>query len=500
MSDTRRIRARLGLLKGSLALPLSVLIAFTAVLPPSGAAAQERPRTVMEMLFGNSSRQAAPPRRVERRQRGSSAQQQRRGTRNREAARERRSNGRQQQTSRRGGRSAPRAAAAAAAAAATAAPAAPAAVDKAPDARKVLVVGDFLAASLAKGLTRSFATDANVVVEERSNGSSGLVRTDHYDWLGELKPMLETTKPAALVVMLGANDRQPISLGSASYALRTDEWSTAYDQRVATLAATAKQAGVPVVWVGMPSFKFDRMSEDMVFLNDIYRKNSATISGEFVDVWDGFVDANGAFTYSGPDVAGQPAQLRNSDGITMTPAGEDKLAFFARRPLEKILGKSLVASASPDGMQGPGMPGGIVPPAAPIDLGAPVPEGPDDLLGATPPASARTASAETGPQTPGATPLDSPRDLLVVAGTPAPGAEGRADNFQWDDKGPAVAPPGNSGPAPITASGSLDLAPLRSTAGPTPPPEMPSLEDAIINEWQRESEAARQPGSPTPGQ
>ena len=51
-----------------------------------------------------------------------------------------------------------------------------AAVEKAPDAKRVLVIGDFMAAALSKGLTDAYAQNANIVVTDVSNGSSGLVR------------------------------------------------------------------------------------------------------------------------------------------------------------------------------------------------------------------------------------------------------------------------------------------------------------------------------------
>ncbi|TIW94917.1 MAG: DUF459 domain-containing protein, partial [Mesorhizobium sp.] len=54
-------------------------------------------------------------------------------------------------------------------------------VEKTPDARTVLVVGDFMAAGLAEGLDTAFAENAGVRIVVRSNGSSGFVRDDFYN-------------------------------------------------------------------------------------------------------------------------------------------------------------------------------------------------------------------------------------------------------------------------------------------------------------------------------
>ena len=40
-----------------------------------------------------------------------------------------------------------------------------------------------------------------------------------------------------------------------------------------------------------------------------------------MDIWDGFVDENGAYVSTGPDINGQPARLRAGDGINLTKAG-----------------------------------------------------------------------------------------------------------------------------------------------------------------------------------
>ena len=50
-----------------------------------------------------------------------------------------------------------------------------AAVDKAPNAKRALVIGDFMATALAKGLADAYRENANAIVIDASNGSSGLV-------------------------------------------------------------------------------------------------------------------------------------------------------------------------------------------------------------------------------------------------------------------------------------------------------------------------------------
>lgn len=222
----------------------------------------------------------------------------------------------------------------------SAAPAAAAAVAKADDARKVLVIGDFVAGGLAEGLEAAFQTDASVLIVDRSNGSSGLVRDDYYDWPGSLGPMIEEIEPSVVIVMLGSNDRQALRVDGASQSPRSDPWIAEYERRANAVAGIVAENEIPLVWVGMIPFRPSTMSADMIAFNDIYRKVAEAADGQFVDVWDGFVDENGAFVQSGPDMNGQPTRLRADDGINVSGTGKRKIAFFVEKPLQQALGSA----------------------------------------------------------------------------------------------------------------------------------------------------------------
>ena len=294
-------------------------------------------------------------------------------------------------------------------------------VAKLEDARKVLVVGDFLAGGIGSELETAFESSPGVSVVERSNGSSGLVRTDHFDWLGALPGMIDEIKPAVVVVMLGANDRQQMTIGDNKEKFRSDGWFTEYQDRVTQFAGTATSRKIPLLWVGLPAFQSPTLTAYAVTLNALYRVQVEKAGGEFVDVWDGFVDEEGKFVVTGSDINGQQVRLRGSDGITFTKAGKRKLAFYVERLARRHLGDM----ASPDLLSlDPGSlptlsmtpsPSDTSVPTQPISLVDPNLDGGSELLGATPPPA---ALAET------------PRDRLVKRGElPEPPA-GRIDNYR----------------------------------------------------------------------
>jgi hypothetical protein len=62
-----------------------------------------------------------------------------------------------------------------------------------------------------------------------------------------------------------------------------------------------KSAGVPVIWVGLPSQRGTNASADSAYLNELYRSEAEKAGIVYVDIWDGFVDEDGKFSPQGPD-------------------------------------------------------------------------------------------------------------------------------------------------------------------------------------------------------
>lgn len=309
------------------------------------------------------------------------------------------------------------------------------AVEKLADAKIVLVVGDFLASGLAEGLTEAYAENPRVKVVDRSNGSSGFVRNDFFDWPGEIAGIVEEEKPSAIVVMLGSNDRQQMKVAGEREPVRSEGWTKEYELRAEKFGKIIADGKVPFVWVGMPAFKSSKMTSDMLAFNDIYRASAEGAGAEFVDIWDGFVDENGAFVATGPDVNGQPVRLRAGDGINMTAAGKRKLAFYAEKPLNKILGET--TGPEPVAMAPATLPAVApgAPNAAPVDRTVPISLADPQLDGAT---------ELLGAQAPKKQEARTPGERLAIEGVAPEAAPGRADDFSRPRKPPVPAVTPNS--------------------------------------------------------
>jgi hypothetical protein len=286
-------------------------------------------------------------------------------------------------------------------------------------AKRVLVLGDFVAGALGDGLKVAFEDAPGVQVETRSNGSSGLVRDDFYDWPGQLPALVSEIKPSVIIIQIGANDRQQLVTASGRLDFRTDAWFTAYGERVANLASLAAKTQVPVIWVGLPAFRPQNMTADALRLNTIYRSSIEKVNGEFVDVWEGFVDQDGRFIVTGSDINGQPVRLRGNDGIGFTGPGKRKLAFYVEKSVRRYLGDMtspdlvrLDASNLPELVSLPPSESKAIITTPPIDLFDPELDGADELLGGTVPPSSS---------------FPTPRDQLVQNGRLPDPPAGRVD-------------------------------------------------------------------------
>lgn len=212
-------------------------------------------------------------------------------------------------------------------------------VPEVPPQHFIHVVGDSLSDALANGLREHLATERpDIAVLRKGKSSSGLVREDYHNWPTALREMFAGQETFSLVIMMvGSNDRQTLRDETGTHEFKSDSWRAIYARRVDDVIATVRAKGAPLIWVGMPVMESQRLSADMLYLNEIYRERALQAGVTYVDVWDAFVSDQNQYTPTGPDVSGQTMRLRTADGIHFTRAGALKLGFFAGRDATRAI-------------------------------------------------------------------------------------------------------------------------------------------------------------------
>jgi hypothetical protein len=406
-----------------------------------------------------------------------------------------------------------------------------------PPSQTVVVIGDSLADWLGFGLEEAFTDTPDIGIVRKIRPLSGLIRYEPRsdappDWSQVVKEMLASEKPAAIVVMLGINDRipmrerveqhppagtpgtppgtkpapaadtaQPASeqpsiaapeqhrVSGGSYEFHTEQWEDLYTKRIDDMIAAVKSKGVPVFWVGLPALRGTRSISDVSYLDELYRARAEKAGIIYVDIWDGFVDDQGRYAVQGPDFEGQIRRLRTYDGVNFTKAGAEKLAHYVEHELRRVVTSHIVPEAVP------------VPEEQNISK-APVGERP--AVGQVIPLTA-TGGGSGGDllggsrQTPGATDPVAVRVLSRGEALAAPA--GRADDFSWPRSDTRAAPaPSEPGPTASAPRGTAGKTGATGTepAKPEPNKAEPNKDDSARPDGKKPA-AVRAPPPPTAG-
>ncbi len=203
---------------------------------------------------------------------------------------------------------------------------------------RVLVIGDALAGGLGAGMTRMAQEQNGFEIINRFNESSGLARTEVYDWAGALSKIVAAKPVDAVVVLVGVNDRQGIKDGNIRYVFRAPEWAKGYTSNVDRLIEAVNAAKAKLYWISIPPMADSAFDADMRYLSDIHRERVAAKGGQYIDVRPFFVAADGSYVDRGPDETGVERKLRSRDGITFFKQGNNRfgqLVLGAIKSLDK---------------------------------------------------------------------------------------------------------------------------------------------------------------------
>lgn len=181
---------------------------------------------------------------------------------------------------------------------------------------RVLVAGDSLVGWIAPALEQELPADDPVDVIDDWKGSTGLVRTDFFDWPAKLTADMAQHDPDVVVLGFGGNDTQGITLDDGSVLqLGTPAWATEYQRRIGEVLDIVEQPGRTVYWIGMPMTR----SEPIEQLRPVLTK---AIEAEFASrPWAHFIDTRDALAPEGTFTS----QLPGDDGQLVTTMAPDDI-------------------------------------------------------------------------------------------------------------------------------------------------------------------------------
>lgn len=193
---------------------------------------------------------------------------------------------------------------------------------------KLFFVGDSLMQGVAPRVRQSLYKSENIDGVDLSKQSTGLAYPRFYNWPEVVETTLNKDQDIkAVVVYLGANDPWDFPVPGRKQYLRfkSADWERAYRARVQKIILSAHKHTLPVIWLGAPCMRKDKLHQDMVYLNTIYQSEMAKFNGTYIPTSDllGCSD-EGYNAYV--ETADASLKVRTNDGIHFTPTGQRRIA------------------------------------------------------------------------------------------------------------------------------------------------------------------------------
>jgi uncharacterized protein len=213
------------------------------------------------------------------------------------------------------------------------------------DPLRVLVTGDSLTESL--GPTIANTAPATVHAQTDTRYGTGLVRPDFFDWASHAREQLATRDPELVVVALGANDGQGITMPDGQILpAGSPGWVDEYRRRaLVVLRIWADGGRRRVYWVSLPPARSSRMDGYFQQLNGAVADAVRQVPGTaFLDLGAKLSD-HGHYSDYLRDAAGQTVLARTRDGVHYTLDG----ARIVAGPVLTRLSSDYHLSALPPG-------------------------------------------------------------------------------------------------------------------------------------------------------
>ncbi|MGH6907213.1 MAG: SGNH/GDSL hydrolase family protein [Aestuariivirga sp.] len=189
----------------------------------------------------------------------------------------------------------------------------------------ILVIGDALGGGMGAGLTRMAELENGIDVTIRFNEESGIARPELYDWSESLPKILEGKAYDAVVVLMGANDRQTIRSDFMRFPFNTPGWTDAYKAQVDRVLNVLGRAQLKTYWVSIPPMADPEYEAAMQIVLQLQKERVEAAGAVFVDIRKAFLNPDGTYTNQGPDETGAVRKLRARDGINFFRQGNNRM-------------------------------------------------------------------------------------------------------------------------------------------------------------------------------
>lgn len=217
--------------------------------------------------------------------------------------------------------------------------------------RKVLILGDSLAATgFGALLEKKLDAHPDIECARKAKSATGLARPDFYDWEAEARKQVEAKKPDLVVVILGGNDGQDLTPRSGKgkrVTWKSDAWNEAYKTRVADFLKEIGADQRKVLWLGLPKSELNGFEQKLNIIRQVQSEAVAALgaTATYLETTPFLTDAKGELLATATVGKRKDQDLREDDGIHFTMAGSQ---YFADKVYPEVLRVLELSDAAPE--------------------------------------------------------------------------------------------------------------------------------------------------------
>lgn len=196
------------------------------------------------------------------------------------------------------------------------------------DPLRLLVTGDSLTGYLGPELVNEAAAIGPVQGFVDTHNGTGLTSPSFVDWSVVAAQQVAQDHPDAIVVLIGGNDFQNMTLPDGKFFLAgSAAWTQEYARRAAICMRIWAQGGkARVYWLAMPPARNPQWAHDDAQINIALQQAAAQVAGtEYLDIL-GPITNHGQYADFVKNAAGQPILIREQDGVHLNIAGSTIVA------------------------------------------------------------------------------------------------------------------------------------------------------------------------------
>lgn len=199
---------------------------------------------------------------------------------------------------------------------------------------RIMVIGDSLSQGFADALKASAAErGVAAVVTNRGRVSTGLSRSDFYDWPANFAELAASEKPDIVVAHFGANDMQGVVRPENKAGYGSEGWDAAYRAEVNRILATAAENDIVLMWLGPAPDGNTNLGKHMTMIAPLFAEEAKAHNAIFLPLADFTSGPAGEYVTS-VAIGGKDVTIRTGDGSHFNGTG---YRLVADRILDDLL-------------------------------------------------------------------------------------------------------------------------------------------------------------------